>query len=89
MDARQTPTSAALGGQAHEGQPPTGHSSLLLATQNAALQSLPLSAGRIAELPIELNQLFAAALANRARLDFDTEPASFVAALARGLEKHA
>lgn len=86
MDAPQTPTSAALGGQEHEGQPPTGHSSLLTATQNAALQSLPLPASRIEELPIELNQLFAAALANRARLDFDAEPACFVVSLARRRE---
>lgn len=89
MDAPQTPISAALGGQEHEGQPPTGHSSLLTATQNAALHSLPLPASRIEELPIELNQLFAAALANRARLDFDSEPACFVVSLTRSREDDA
>ena len=69
---------------AQDGSSPTGYSSLLVAAQNAALQTIPLPVLRIEELPTELNQFFAAALANRARLDFDTEPASFIVALARG-----
>ena len=85
MDKRPAPTSASLDGQ-HEARPPIGHSSQLISSQNAALQSLSIPAHRIEELPVELNQLFAAALANRARLDFDTEPTSFVVSLARGRE---
>ena len=83
MNTPQIPTFGAPGGEECEGKESTGYSSLLVAAQNAAVQTIPLAARRVEELPIELNQLFAAALANRARLVFDTEPASFVVSLAR------
>ena len=84
MNTPPIETSGAPGGNTQAGSSPTGYSSLLVAAQNAALQTIPLPARRLEELPTELNQFFAAALANRARLDFDTEPADFIVALARG-----
>ena len=95
MDKPQGQTAVAPGGkeqegkQGKQGKQPTGYSSLLVSVQNAALQTIPLPERRIEELPTELNQFFAAALANRARLDFDTEPASFIVSLARGRKEGA
>ena len=65
------------------GVPATGFSPSLVSAQNAAVQTIPLPAGRVDELPAELNQLLAATLGNRSRLDFDIEPASFVVSLSR------
>ena len=61
----------------------TGLSSSLVSAQNAAVQTIPLPPSRIAELPPELNQLLAATLGNRSRLDFDIEPSCFVVSLSR------
>lgn len=83
MDTSKIETEAP-GGNKQDGISPTGSSALFVAAQNAALQTIPLPARRIEELPTELNQFFSAALANRVRLDFDTEPADFIVALARG-----
>jgi hypothetical protein len=48
---------------------------------NEAVQGIPLPDVRVEEVPVELNQLHAAAVTNRARLDFDVEPSSFRLAL--------
>jgi hypothetical protein len=48
---------------------------------NHAIQNILLLDLRIHELPVELNQLHAAAVANRARLDFDADPSDFRRAL--------
>ena len=48
---------------------------------NEAIQGIPLPEARAEELPVELNQLHAAAIINRARLDFDLDPADFPRAL--------
>ena len=48
---------------------------------NGAIQNIPLPDVRVQELPVELNQLHAAAVANRARLDFDADPVDFRRAL--------
>jgi len=53
----------------------------LVRAQNAALARIPLTDLRAAELPVELNQLAAAAEAVRHLLAFDSEPADFVATL--------
>lgn len=44
---------------------------------NDAIQGIPLPDVRVRELPVELNQLLAAAVANRLRLDFDADPSEF------------
>ena len=48
---------------------------------NDSVHELPLPDVRVQELPVELNQLRAAAVANRARLDFDADPSDFRRAL--------
>ncbi len=48
---------------------------------NAAYPRLDLTEARMAELPIELGQLRAAAEAVRGRVTFDSDPADFRAAL--------
>jgi hypothetical protein len=53
---------------------------------NEAIQGIPLPPARVEELPVELNQLAAAALASRARVDFDVDPTDFRRALARARE---
>jgi hypothetical protein len=53
----------------------------LVRAQNAALARIPLTDLRAAELPVELNQLAAAAEAVRHLLQFDAEPANFVQTL--------
>ena len=53
----------------------------LVRAQNAALAQIPLTDLRAAELPVELNQLAAAAEAVRHLLQFDAEPADFVRTL--------
>ena len=60
------------------------YSAALVSALNAALANIPLADVRIVELPVELNQFRAAALANRPRQQFDIEPASFAASLASG-----
>ena len=52
-----------------------------VAEVNQAIQKIALPEMRVQELPVELNQLLAAAVANRARLDFDLDPADFRRAL--------
>ena len=44
---------------------------------NEEMQDIPIEETRITELPVELNQLHDAAVALRARHDFDREPADF------------
>lgn len=51
---------------------------------NEAVQTIPLPEVRVQELPVELNQLLAAAVANRARLDFDVDPGDFRRTLVPG-----
>jgi hypothetical protein len=58
-----------------------GVTEALVRAHNAALACIPLSDVRAAELPVELNQLAAAAEAVRHLLQFDTEPADFVRTL--------
>ena len=53
----------------------------LVRAHNAALARIPLTDLRAAELPVELNQLAAAAEAARHLLTFDAEPADFVTTL--------
>lgn len=53
----------------------------LVRAQNAALARIPMTDARAAELPVELNQLAAAAEAARHLLQFDAEPADFVRTL--------
>ena len=53
----------------------------LVRAHNAALAGIPLTDARAAELPVELNQLAAAAEAARHLLAFDSEPADFVTTL--------
>ena len=53
----------------------------LVRARNAALAQIPLTDLRAAELPVELNQLAAAAEAVRSLLQFDAEPADFVRTL--------
>lgn len=60
------------------------YSAALVSALNAALANIPVTDGRIVELPVELNQFRAAALANRPRQQFDIEPANFAASLASG-----
>jgi len=50
-------------------------------TLNDSVHELPLPDVRVQELPVELNQLHVAAVANRARLDFDADPSDFRRAL--------
>ena len=83
MDKSGNGNSAASGATNASGSEPTGYSPMLVAAQNANLQTIPLPSNRVEELPTELNQLFAAVLANRSRLDFDVEPASFLVSLFR------
>ena len=53
----------------------------LVRAQNAALARIPITDLRGLELPVELNQLAAAAEAVRHLLQFDAEPADFVRTL--------
>ncbi len=53
----------------------------LVRAQNAATARIPLTDPRAAELPVELNQLAAAAEAVRHLLQFDAEPADFTRTL--------
>lgn len=48
---------------------------------NEAMQGIPLPEIRVEELPVELNQLHAAILKNRPRVDFDVDPNDFRRAL--------
>jgi hypothetical protein len=48
---------------------------------NDAIQEIPLSDVRVQELPVELNQLLAASVTNRERIDFDADPSDFRRAL--------
>ena len=81
MKKPTTENSAVLRAAAAPGRQPTGYSAMLVSEHNACLQTISLAAPRVQELPVELNQFFAAALANRSRLNFDIEPASFVVSL--------
>jgi hypothetical protein len=54
-----------------------GVTEALVLAQNAALAKIPLTAARAAELPVELNQLAAAAEAARHLLQFAAEAADF------------
>lgn len=83
MDAQGKSNSADIDASSRSGAGCSGHSQANLRDQNEAVQAIPLSSTRLAELPTELNQFFAATLANRRRLDFDAEPAGFTLALAR------
>jgi hypothetical protein len=53
----------------------------LARAHNAALARIPMTDPRAAELPVELNQLAAAAEAARHLLTFESEPADFVTTL--------
>ena len=44
---------------------------------NEEMQEIPIEKKRIGELPVELNQLLAAARALRSAHDFDRDPADF------------
>lgn len=83
MTKPETGSAAAPAATQSVGVPATGFSPSLVSAQNAAVQTIPLPPGRVDELPAELNQLLAATLGNRSRLDFDIEPASFVVSLSR------
>jgi hypothetical protein len=58
-----------------------GVTEALVRAQNTALARIPLTDLRASEVPIELNQLAAAAEAVRNLLQFDAEPADFVQTL--------
>lgn len=64
------------------GAEPGDCSAMLVSALNASLANIPLAEIRVNELPTEINQLRAAALANRARQQFDLEPANFASTLA-------
>ncbi len=58
-----------------------GVTEAMVRAQNAAQARIPLSDARAAELPVELNQLAAAAEATRHLPMFEAEPADFVRVL--------
>jgi hypothetical protein len=73
--------STVAGAAGAPGDQPSGYSSKLVSAQNECVQVIPMPLNRTEELPTELNWLLGAALANRLRVAFDVEPASFFVSL--------